>query len=121
LDAQASKRFGQLKLAHLEHEVFAVAWLDTQHQLIAFEEVFRGTIDACSVYPREIVKSALKHNSGAALLYHNHPSNQSQPSQADKAITRRITEALEVIDVRVLDHIVVCLDNAVSFAEEGLL
>ncbi len=119
--AMAAKRFFQLKLAHLEHEVFAIAFLDSQHRLIAFEEMFRGTIDAAAVYPREVVKEALKHNAKSLVLGHCHPSNISTPSQADKAITRRLSDALELIDVRVLDHIVACLDNAVSFAEEGLL
>ena len=94
--------------------------LDNQHRLIEFRELFFGTIDAAPVYPREVVKLVLEHNAGAVIFAHNHPSGVSEPSEADKRITRRLTDALAVIDVKVLDHIVVG-ETAVSFAERGLL
>ena len=115
-----TKRFLQLKLSHLEHEVFAVLWLDNRHRVLAFEELFRGTIDGASVHPREVVKSALTHNAAACILAHNHPSGIAEPSQADQRITARLQEALGLIDVRTLDHIVVA-ENTCSFAEQGLL
>ena len=85
-----TKRFLQLKLGHLEHEVFAVLWLDNRHRVLAFEELFRGTIDGASVHPREVVKSALKHNAAACIFAHNHPSGIAEPSQADQRITGRL-------------------------------
>jgi len=94
--------------------------LDNQNQLIEFRELFFGTVDAASVYPREVVKAVLEVNSSAVIFAHNHPSGESEPSQADKQITRRLTDALALIDVRVLDHIVVG-KTPVSFAERGLL
>ncbi len=115
-----TQRFLQLRLAHLEHEVFAVLWLDNRHRVIEFEELFRGTIDGASVHPREVVKSALKHNAAACIFAHNHPSGDATPSQADRQITQRLKEVLGVIDVRTLDHVVVS-ENTCSFAELGLL
>jgi DNA repair protein RadC len=100
--------------------VFAVLLLDTQHRLIEYKEVFYGTIDAASVYPREIVKLVLEYNSAAVIIAHNHPSGISDPSQADKVITRKLIDALALVDVRVLDHIVVG-ETTLSFAEMGLL
>jgi DNA repair protein RadC len=100
--------------------VFAVMFLDNQHRLIAFEELFFGTIDSASVYPREVLKAALKVNAAALIFAHNHPSGDATPSQADKQITQRLKEALALVDIRVLDHIVVG-DSAISFAERGLL
>ncbi|MAD75685.1 MAG: hypothetical protein CML20_13015 [Rheinheimera sp.] len=117
---QATKDYLTYKLAHHEREVFAVMLLDNQHRLIEFRELFFGTIDAAPVYPREVVKLVLEHNAGAVIFAHNHPSGVSEPSEADKRITRRLTDALAVIDVKVLDHIVVG-ETAVSFAERGLL
>lgn len=114
------KQFLGCKLAHYEREVFAVMFLDNQHQLIAFEELFQGTVDAASVYPREVVKAALKHNASAVIFSHNHPSGVAEPSQADRKITRRLVDALALIDVRVLDHIVIGKES-VSFAERGWL
>jgi len=118
---EKTRRFLQLKLAKLEHEVFSIVFMDSQHQVIAYEELFRGTIDAASVYPREVVKRCLHHNASAVILAHCHPSGQPEPSQADIKITKRLAEALELIDVRVLDHIVVGGANSVSMAERGLL
>lgn len=115
-----TKQYLAFKLGSHEREVFAVLLLDTQHRLIAYKEVFYGTIDAASVYPREIVKLALAENAAAVILAHNHPSGISDPSHADKLITRKLVDALALVDVRVLDHIVVG-ENSVSFAELGLL
>jgi DNA repair protein RadC len=95
-------------------------FLDNQHHLISFEELFFGTIDSASVYPREVVKAALKTNAAAVIFAHNHPSGDATPSQADKRITQRLKDALALVDIRVLDHIVIG-DSAVSFAERGLL
>ena len=115
-----TRKFLQLKLSELEHEVFAVMFLDNRHRLITFEEMFRGTIDGANVYPREVVKTALKHNAAAVILAHNHPSGVAEPSRADEAITRRLKEALGLVDVRVLDHLVVG-SEIVSMAERGLI
>ena len=112
--------FLRLRLGPLEHEIFAVLWLDNKHRVLAFEEMFRGTIDSASVHPREIVKSALRHNAAACILCHNHPSGDSKPSQADQNITARVREALNVIEVRTLDHVVVG-EKPYSFAEHGLI
>jgi len=108
------------KLAGFEHEVFAVLFLDSQHHLIRYVEMFHGTIDSASVYPREVVKEALKHNAAAVILSHNHPSGHPEPSQADKTLTARLKEALGLVDVRTLDHIIVAGNKRVSFAELGL-
>ncbi|EMQ2878363.1 DNA repair protein RadC [Vibrio navarrensis] len=117
---EATKTYLSCKLKHHEREVFAVMFLDNQHRLIAFEELFFGTIDSASVYPREVLKAALKINAAALIFAHNHPSGDATPSQADKQITQRLKEALALVDIRVLDHIVVG-DSAISFAERGLL
>ena len=110
----------RLRLSELEHEVFAILFLDHRHRLIAIEEMFRGTIDGAQVHAREVVKAALHHNAAAVVLTHNHPSGISEPSEADKRITHRLKDALALVDVRVLDHFVVG-DSIVSFAESGLL
>lgn len=110
-----------LALARQGHEVFAVLFLDAQHRLIACDEMFRGTLTQTSVYPREIVKQALRHNCAAVIFAHNHPSGVAEPSRADEALTRALQGALALIDVRVLDHIVVAGSQCVSFAERGLL
>lgn len=120
-DVGLAKCYCQSKLAHNEREVFAIVALDSQHQVIEFIELFKGTINAASVYPREVVKAVLKHNGCAILLCHNHPSNVNFPSEADKQITRRITAACELMDIRVLDHFIVSASGAYSFAEHGLL
>ncbi|MEN5271530.1 RadC family protein [Stenotrophomonas lactitubi] len=117
----AVKDYLRTKLAGFEHEVFAVLFMDTRHRLIEYREMFRGTIDGASVYPREVVKEALRLNAAAVILSHNHPSGNSEPSAADRALTGRLKQALELVDVRVLDHIIVAGANTVSFAERGLI
>ena len=102
-----------------EHEIFAVLLLDTKHKIIGFHEMFRGTIDSASVYPREVVKLALEHNAAAMILTHNHPSGNPQPSQADILLTTKLKEALALVDVRVLDHIIVGTDGCCSLVENG--
>ena len=103
------------------YEVFACLFMDNRHRVICFEEMFRGTIDGASVHPREIVKQALTHNAAAVILAHNHPSGVAEPSQADKSLTRRLKDALTLVDIRVLDHIIIGDGETVSFAELGLL
>lgn len=115
------RRYLTLKLAEQEREVFVVLFLDSRHRLIKYDELFFGTIDGASVHPREVVKAALKHNAAAVILSHNHPSGVPEPSQADKQITRHLKEALSLVDIRLLDHIVVGGVDTVSFAELGLM
>ncbi len=115
-----SKTYAKLQLGTYEHEVFACMFMDNRHHIITFEKMFRGTIDGATVHPREVVKSALLHNAAAVIFVHNHPSGIAEPSQADQAITKRLKEALSLIDVRVLDHLIVG-NEVVSFAERGLL
>jgi DNA repair protein RadC len=115
------KDYARNKLGGLDHEVFAVFFLDSRHRLIEYVEMFRGTVDCASVYPREVVKEALKHNAAAVLLAHNHPSGATEPSANDRAITLRIKEALNLVDIRVLDHVIVAGTAASTFAERGLL
>ena len=115
------KQYLGAKLAGFEHEVFAVLFLDNQHRLIRYVEMFRGTIDNASVYPREVVKEALKLNAAAVILSHNHPSGHPEPSKADRTLTKRLIDALALVDVRTLDHIIVAGHERVSFAELGLL
>ena len=115
-----SAEYLKLKLAHYEHEVFACLFLNNKHQVIACDEMFHGTIDAASVYPREVLKAALTHNAAAVVFAHNHPSGIAEPSNADKAITQKLKSALALIDIRVLDHIIVA-DDTYSFAQHGLL
>ncbi|WP_417884328.1 RadC family protein [Vibrio rumoiensis] len=112
------KTFLQFKLSKYEQEVFGVMFLNNQHQLISFEIMFKGTVNAASVYPREVAKLALQFNASAIIATHNHPSGQSSPSQADIQITQRLKEALELIDVRMLDHIIIGKDTS-SLAELG--
>ena len=116
-----SKTYVQLRIGDREHEVFCVLFLNSKHKLLAADEMFRGTIDGASVYPREIVKRALSLNAAAAILGHNHPSGDVQPSEADKKITNRIKEVLALVDIRVLDHMIVAASDAFSFAEHGLI
>lgn len=115
------KRYFQLRLGNEEREVFCVMFLDNQHKLIHTEDMFRGTIDGASVYPREVVKAALRCNAAAVIFSHNHPSGVAEPSHADRTITDRLVEALKLVDIRVLDHIVVSATETVSFAERGLI
>lgn len=110
-----------LRLGSLEHEVFTIVFLDAQHRLIACVEMFRGSLSQASVYPREVVKEALRHNAGAVILAHNHPSGMPEPSRADEHLTHSLKAALALVDVRVLDHMIVSGAAAVSFAERGLL
>ena len=117
----AARDYVIMHLAAEEHEVFTVFFLTTQHQVIAAEDMFKGTIDGCSVYPREVAKRALEHNAGAVIFAHNHPSGVSDPSQADKDITKRLKEGLALFDIRVLDHLIVAGAQVTSFAERGLL
>ena len=115
-----SRAYVKLQLAAYPHEVFACLFLDNRNRVIAFDKLFRGTIDGASVYPREVVKAALKHNAAAVIFAHNHPSGVAEPSAADEQITKRLKDALALIDVRVLDHLVVG-EDVISFAERGLL
>ena len=118
---RATREYLALRFAGLEHEVFCCAFLNCRNRVIAFEELFRGTIDGASVHPREVVKRALHHNAAAVILAHNHPSGVAEPSQADELITHRLKEALALIDVRVLDHLVTGGETVESMAERGLL
>lgn len=113
--------FLKLQMAELEHETFNVMFLNNQHGLISLTEMFRGTIDGASVYPREVVKAALQFNAAAVIFAHNHPSGMCTPSQADRHITQQLRDALSLVEVRVLDHIVVGGVDTYSFAEHGLL
>lgn len=115
-----TRNFLRLKLSELEHEVFAVVFLNNRHGVIAYEEMFTGTIDGAAVYPREVVKAALRHNAAAVILAHNHPSGITNPSESDKNLTQRLKNALVLVDVRVLDHLIVGHDIT-SFAELGLM
>ncbi len=117
----AVRQFLKSRLMALPHEVFACLFLDNQHRVIAFEELFRGTLDSASVYPREVIKRALAHNAAALILTHNHPSGVAEPSQSDLQLTRRLKESLGLLDIRVLDHLIVGDGDPVSFAERGLL
>ncbi|MEX8519592.1 MAG: DNA repair protein RadC [Leptothrix sp. (in: b-proteobacteria)] len=118
---QAVRDYLRLQLAELAHEVFAVLFLDAQHRLLCFDEMFRGTLTQTSVYPREVLKRALGLNAAAVILAHNHPSGVAEPSRADEFLTQQLKTALALIDVRVLDHFVVGRGGVVSFAERGLL
>ena len=111
----------QARLSDYPHEVFACLFLDNRHRVIEYEELFRGTIDGASVHPREVVRRALHHNAAALILAHNHPSGVAEPSEADRRITHRLGDALALVDVRVLDHVVVAAGTFVSMAEQGLL
>lgn len=113
------RRFLTARLRRHEHEVFACLFLDNRHRLICFEELFRGTVNGASVHPREIAKRALHHNAAAVIIAHNHPSGVAEPSQADRAITGRIRDAMALIDVRLMDHFVVGDGEIASFAERG--
>ncbi|EKF74341.1 DNA repair protein RadC-like protein [Alcanivorax hongdengensis A-11-3] len=118
------EKAGQLltaRLRGLPYEVFACLFLDNKHRLIVFEQLFQGTIDAAAVYPREVVRRAMEHNAAAVILAHNHPSGVAEPSQSDHAITRRLVEALGLVDIRVLDHLVIGDGGWVSLASRGAL
>jgi DNA repair protein RadC len=118
---RAVRDYLRLAFAGRPHEVFVVLLLDAQHRVIATEELFRGTLTQTSVYPREVVKCALKHNAAAMIFAHNHPSGVDEPSHADEILTRSLKSALALVDVQVLDHFVVAGSATTSFAERGLL
>lgn len=117
----AVRDYLRLLLGDRPHEVFTVVFLDSQHQVICVEEMFRGTLTQTSVYPREIVIAALSRNAAAVILAHNHPSGHSEPSQADQAMTQTLKAALAMVEVRVLDHFLITRTELVSFAERGLV
>ncbi len=118
---RAVQDYLRLTLAALPNEVFYVLFLDAQHRLIAAEELFRGTLTQTSVYPREVVKQALRHNSAAVIFAHNHPSGVAEPSRADELLTQALKSALDLVDIKVLDHLVIAGNLAWSFAEKGRL
>jgi DNA repair protein RadC len=118
---EAVKQFAAARLRHLDHEAFAVLFLDAQHRLIEMQTLFRGTLTQTAVYPREVVKHALAAQAAAVILAHNHPSGVAEPSRADETLTDTLKRALALVDVRVLDHLVVGHDSVLSFAERGLL
>lgn len=115
------KGYLKLHFAGLEYESFRIMFLDAQHGMIAFKELFRGTIDSATVYPREVVKAALEFNAAAVVFAHNHPSGNCVASEADKQLTRKLINALDIMDIRVLDHVIVGGSTTLSFAEQGLL
>ena len=115
------KQYLVLNSGTLEHEIFSCLFLDNQHKLIEYKELFRGTIDGASVYSREVAKEALKLNAAAVIFSHNHPSGITEPSQADRNITNKLKEALALLDVRVLDHIIVGGIDTYAFSEHGLI
>ncbi|MEO3991376.1 RadC family protein [Pseudocitrobacter cyperus] len=121
LSASCTKSWLQLYLARQEREVFVVLYLDNQHRLLEHETLFLGTISHTEIHPREIVKSALRHNAAAVIIAHNHPSGITDASEADKRITSRIVNALDLIEVRVLDHFIIGNGEVLSFAEQGWL
>jgi DNA repair protein RadC len=116
-----TESFLKAKMQHLDHELFCCLYLDNRHRVLRFDELFRGTIDGTSVYPREVVKEALAVNAAAVILAHNHPSGVAEPSQADERITQRLKSALELVDIRLLDHLIVGAGAATSLASRGLL
>ena len=118
---EQTRNFLKLKLRAYPYEVFACLYLDSRHRLLSFDELFRGTIDSAQVHAREVVRSALKYNAAAVILAHNHPSGEAEPSQSDINLTQQLKKALDLVDVRVLDHLIIGNGAAISFAERGLL
>jgi DNA repair protein RadC len=116
-----TEAFPHAKIRHLGHEMFCCLYLDNRHRVLRFDELFRGTIDGTSVYPREVVKEALAVNAAAVIFAHNHPSGVAEPSQADERITRRLKSALELVDIRLLDHLIIGSTETTSLASRGLL
>lgn len=116
-----ARQYFIFKLALLEHEVFSVLLLDNQHRLLGYEQLFRGSLREVNIYPREVVKLSLRYNAAALILVHNHPSGDTEPSTADCNITQRLKAALDLIDVRILDHFIVAGSQTTSLAERGLL
>jgi len=111
----------KLHCAGLEHEVFILLFLDVRNRLIAVEDLFRGTLAQTAVYPRELLKSVLRHNASSVIVAHNHPSGAPEPSQTDRMLTKQMTSALSLVDVKVIDHFIVAGDQVLSFAQQGLL
>jgi len=118
---EQTQAYLRLHLAERPSEVFACLYLDTRHRVIALEELFQGTIDGASVHPREVVRRGLECGAGAVILAHNHPSGVAEPSQADLRITQRLADALKLVDIRVLDHVIVATEGSVSFAERAVI
>lgn len=116
-----TRRFLTAKLRDLPHEVFACLFLDNRHRILAFEELFRGTLDGASVYPREVIKRCMALNAAAVIFAHNHPSGIAEPSQADQSLTQRLKKALSLIDIRVLDHLIIGDGQIASLAEQGMM
>lgn len=116
-----SAAFLKAQLAHRPYEVFACLFLDNRHRVLAFEELFRGTLDGASVHPREVVRASLRHNAAAVILAHNHPSGVAEPSAADRNITHQLRDALQLVGVRVLDHLVIGAGEPTSMAARGLI
>ena len=116
---QAVRDYLKSLLRHEHHEVFGCLFMDSKHRMLAFEVLFRGSIDSASVYPRQVVKRALAHNAAAVIFCHNHPSGVPEPSEADRTLTQRLTEALDLIDVRVLEHFIVGYGEPLSMVEHG--
>ena len=120
-DPETVRTYLKLEVMGLEHEVFGCLWLNNRHGVIRLNPLFRGTINAAAVYPREVVKEALQVNAAGVIFYHNHPSGDPEPSSADRALTERLKTALATVDISVLDHIVIGGNKSVSFAERGLI
>ena len=118
---RAARDYLRAQLRDREHEVFCCLHLDNRHRLLAYEELFRGTIDGASVHPREVLRQTLAHNAAAVILAHNHPSGIAEPSRADELVTVRLRDALALVDVRVLDHLIVAGPETLSLAERGVL
>ena len=120
-EPDATRQFLLAQLRDRPYEVFCCLYLDVRHRLIAFEELFRGTINGANVHPREVLRQTLFHNAAAIILAHNHPSGELEPSQPDELITGRLKEALALVDVRLIDHLIVGDGRCFSFAEHGML
>lgn len=118
---RAVRDYLALSLSERPHEIFGVIYLDNRHRVIEWQELFRGTIDGASVHPREVVKEALARNAAAVILVHNHPSGVAEPSQADELVTRRVRDALLLVEIRVLDHLIVAGGSITSLAEQGCI
>lgn len=121
VSSRDTREYLKARLRDLDREVFAALFLDNRHRVLAFEELFAGTLTGTAVYPREVVKRALRHNAAAVIFAHNHPSGVAEPSRADEMLTRKLKEALALVEIRVLDHIVVGDGEMASFSERGLL
>jgi len=117
----ATRDFILVELSERSHESFCVLYLDNRHRVLSWQEIFRGTIDGASVYPREVVKEAISRRAAACILVHNHPSGVAEPSQADELITRRLRDAMALVDIRILDHLIVAGTTVLSMAERGML